>query len=384
MSLVTLVVSAALSGSGSGAMDEAYCRDPQLLRTEIEGRLHAMMDEHGYPGFSYAVARRAGTVISGGTGVIDRKSGRPADGETIYQIGSITKTFTGAVLARLVAEERVDLGDAVSSYWSEQEILPLDPEERAITLQQLATHTAGLPRYPDNLERVDGDPILGFSREQLDAGLRLVEITAPLPHPQNYSNFGYGVLGEALASSQGTTFPALLEAELAGPLGLADTGFQLSSEQNTRLATPYRDDDITRRTSPWEMGALAGAGGLFSTPNDLARFASWQLGSPHLHVSAHDSELRYLQRAPLYRNPASPRWAYGLGAFVVDDIVPGVDAIWHGGDVDGYAGSFVILPDQDLAFTYLTNIGFANGFLEFQNAMMTRIYEICGPSPASD
>lgn len=384
MTFAALVLTVALFATSSPAGPDALCQAPEVLRAEIESRLRAMMEEHGFPGFSYAVARSGGTVISGGTGVIDRESGVPAGGNTIYQIGSITKTFTGTVLARLVTEERIDLGNTVALYWSEPDAVPKDPDGREITLQQLATHTAGLPRYPANLEREDGDPILGFTREELRSGLVLVDLTEPFPRPQEYSNFGYGVLGEVLADSQGTDFPALLAAELTGPLRLSDTGFALTGAQRPRLATPYRDDDITMETSPWEMGALSGAGGLYSTTDDLALFAGWLLGSPDRRVSANDTELRQLQRAPLYRNPDSPSWAYGLGAFVVDDIVPGVDAIWHGGDVDGYAGSFVVLPDQDIAFTYLTNIGFANGFLQFQNAMMTRIHEICGPSRSAN
>ena len=73
----------------------------------------------------------------------------------------------------------------------------------------------------------------------------------------------------------------------------------------------------------------------------------------------------------------STNWAYGMGAFVVDNYTPGIDVIWHGGDVDGYAGSLAIMPNEDIAFTYLTNVGKGDGFEEFQKDLMSRTVELC-------
>jgi|CXWL01.1.fsa_nt_gi CubicO group peptidase (beta-lactamase class C family) len=368
------------AGSCASASAAPRCEQPAALRSEIETRLQGMIDEHGFAGFAYAVARREGIVVSGGVGVARRRTDEPASGRTIYQIGSITKTFTGLLLARLAAEDRLDLGDALSEHLSDVAAAPRDPGGRVPTLQAVATHTAGLPRYPSNLDRVDGDPMRGFTREQLYTGLRAVRLETPLPLPLSYSNFGYGVLAEAMTNATGEPFERLLHAQVIAPLALPDTAFSLTPEQRARLATPYRDDDVTVESEPWNMGAMAAAGGLYSTAEDLARFASWQLGGMAGALGEREQEARSLQRAPLFRYGGSSNWAYGLGVFVVDDLVAGVDVIWHGGDVDGYAGSFVLLPDQDLALVYLTNVGFGHGFEAFQNSMITRMFELCGPS----
>lgn len=89
-----------------------------------------------------------------------------------------------------------------------------------------------------------------------------------------------------------------------------------------------------------------------------------------------NGEARMLQRAPLVRQ--TPGRAYGLGMFVVDNYVDGVDVLWHGGDVDGYAGSLVMLPDHGIAIAYMTNIGFANGFADFQRLAIERSAALCG------
>ncbi len=358
--------------------DAERCPRAAALKEEIESGLGALMAEHGFPGFSYSVVRAAGVIAEGGVGVRDRKSGKKVGPDTLFQIGSITKTFTGLTLARLAAEERLQLGDTLEANWFPESAVPADAEGRPITLQALATHTAGLPRYPSNLDRIDGDPILGYSIEEMRNGLAAVTLETAFPLPLSYSNFGYGVLAQAMANAEGVAFADLLADAVTAPLKLADTAFSISKAQAGRLATPYRDDDTMVPTQPWDMGTMSAAGGLFSTARDLGRFARWQLGGLPGALGASEDEARHLQRAPYYRYAATTNWGYGLGVFVVDDYAEGVDAIWHGGDIDGYAGSFVVMPDHDLAFTYLTNAGMGDGFEEFQKNLIVRAIELCG------
>lgn len=358
--------------------DGQHCPGVDRLHAEIADSLRALMDEHHYPGFSYAVAWSEGLILSGGVGVTDRAGAAPAAADTLYQIGSITKSFTGMLLALLAAEDRIDLGDTLSEHWFDQRV-PAFSGGRPITLQDIATHTAGLPRYPDNLERKDGDPILGYSLKLMRDAAASARVVGDYPLPWTYSNFGYGVLAQALAQSQDAEFETLIAEHITSPLGLADTAFQLSSEQRDRLATPYRDDDVNVATQPWDMEAMSGAGGLYSTVVDLARFASWQLGGFKDATGPHSAEARWLQQAPLVRLADSPETAYGMGFFVVDKYDGRSDAVWHGGDVDGYAGSLVILPDENLAFVYLTNLGTGAGFADFQSTFIGRVVALCNP-----
>ncbi len=357
--------------------DRSLCADAALLKRDIEIALTRLIEEHDYAGFAYSIVSSGGTVVAGGVGVANRAERTPMTADTVFQIGSITKMFTGLLLARLVAEDRIGLGDALTDSWATDSAVPADSADRPITLQMLATHTSGLPRYPHNLDRVDGDPILGYSIEQLREGLSAVSLDGELPRPVNYSNFGYGVLAEALAQSQDATFDRLLQDAVIEPMALDSTAFSLSAAMRARLATPYRDDDVSIATEPWEMGAMSAAGGLFSTAANLGRFARWQLRGLRGALGERESEARYLQRAPLFRYGGTPNWAYGLGAFVVDDYADSIDIIWHGGDVDGYAGTLVILPDNNLAFAVLTNVGKGDGFDELQRYLVARAVELC-------
>ncbi|MEM7503047.1 MAG: serine hydrolase domain-containing protein [Pseudomonadota bacterium] len=369
-----LAASPVLAAETDGSM---VCSESTLLARDVEEQLAQLMETHDYAGFSYSIVRAQDVVAAGGVGVANRNEQTPMTANTVFQIGSITKMFTGLVLARLAADDRIDLGDALSDSWAAENAVPTDTADRPITLQMLATHTSGLPRYPDNLDRIDGDPILGYSVQQLREGLSAVSVDGEFPRPVNYSNFGYGVLAEALARSQGVPFSRLLQDQVIDPMGLDSTRFSLSESMRPRLATPYRDDDVTIATEPWDMGAMSAAGGLFSTVADLGQFARWQLGAFTGALGARDAEARHLQRAPLYRYGGTPNWAYGLGAFVVDDYADGIDVIWHGGDVDGYAGTLVVLPDNDLAFAILTNVGKGDGFDELQRYVIARAVERC-------
>lgn len=326
------------------------CPNTGVLRREIEAALEALMDAHGYPGFAYAVAGRHGPVLEGGVGVANRITAVPMRNDTVFQIGSVTKMFTGALLARLAAQDRLELGDRLSDHWFAGDALAIDSDEHPVTLQAIATHIAGLPRYPANLEREDGDPILGYPLELMREAVEALPSRQSTISEWSYSNFGYGVLAQAIARSQDKPFETLMDEEIIAPAGLHDTGFALNEEQRARLATPYRDDDVTTETLPWQMGAMSAAGGLFSTTSDLAAF-----GVSLTRHSEKDAEAHLLQRAPLARQ--TPQRAYGLGMFVVDNYVEGIDVLWHGGDVDGYAGSLIILPDHGLAIAYMTNIG---------------------------
>lgn len=349
----------------------ASCPAQDQLRLFIEASLEQLIEEHAYPGFAYAVAGPDGPIVEGGVGVLNRDTGLEMRADTIFQVGSVSKMFTGALLAKLTAQDAIGLGDRLSSHWYPEDALAIDYDDEPLTLQHIATHTAGLPRYPDNLDREDGDPILGYSLASMRAALSALPPTDAPARAWSYSNFGYGVLAQAMARSQRTSFEALMQEAVISPVGLHDTGFALADGQAARLATPYRDDDITIETQPWQMETMSGAGGLFSTPHDLAKFGIWLMSK-----ELDSAEARMLQRAPLVRQ--SPKQAYGLGMFIVDDYVEGIDVLWHGGDVDGYAGSLVLLPNHGIAIAYMTNIGFARGFADLQRGIIARSAQLCG------
>src|SRR5215207_4670432 len=192
------------------------------------------------------------------------------DGGTIFEIGSVTKVFTGLLLADLAEQGMVGLDDPLASYLPASARI-LTSGGRQITLGDLASHAGGLPRDPKGtLGRWLGNrhnPYAGLSVEELYAGLARTRLRRRLGQRVKYSNLGAGLLGQALARAAGQSYEALVRQRICRPLGMPDTLITATGEQAARLAIGH-----TRRgrpTAPFQLPALAGAGALRSTAADL-------------------------------------------------------------------------------------------------------------------
>ena len=201
---------------------------------------------------------------------------RPLNGETIFEIGSVTKVFTSLLLSDMVQRGEVSLADPVAKY------LPADvkvPERngRVITLVDLSTHTSGLPRMPSNFNPKDpANPYADYTTEQLFQFISSYKLTRDIGSQFEYSNLGGGLLGQALSRRAGMDYEALVKSLITVPLGMASTGITLSPEMKARLAVGH--DDKLVAVPNWDIPALAGAGALRSTANDLMTFLAANLG----------------------------------------------------------------------------------------------------------
>jgi CubicO group peptidase (beta-lactamase class C family) len=300
--------------------------------------------------------QKGSLVYAEGFGVADRETGRSATPDTLFQIGSVTKMFTGLLLVMLHDRGAINLDSTVQTHFPK---LKLSPNEKgdsvgALTLRQIAHHTSGLPRYPENLNRVDGEPILGFSEQELNEGL----LRAKLEHKPGtkwlYSNFGYGVLGETMKRATNKSYDELLSEYVFKPLKMKNSAVMLSDGQRRLLATPYRDDNPTIKTKPWDMGTMAPAGNIFSSINDLAKFMALEMG-----VTGNALQKRALTAThnEVWWFNAEKTSGYGIGCLIVDSKSWKTLIIWHGGDVDGYAATFMFAPKEKIGIILLTNSG---------------------------
>ena len=179
---------------------------------------------------------------------------QPVDGDTLFEIASVTKVFTTLLLADMVRRGEVALDDPVAKF------LPPDvkvPERgRAITLEDLATHTSGLPRMPSNFAPRDwANPYADYSVDQLYAFLSDYTLTRDVGTQYEYSNLGMGLLGHVLARRAGTDYETLVGSRIAKPLGMDGTRIALTPKLRARLATghnamPTRSPTGTTRRSP--------------------------------------------------------------------------------------------------------------------------------------
>ncbi|ADI11389.1 beta-lactamase family protein [Streptomyces bingchenggensis BCW-1] len=203
----------------------------------------------------------------------------PADADTRFEAGSLTKTFTALLLAEQAA--RGDLGhhDPLARHLPAATRLPLGGA--AITLTHLATHTSGLPRLPPGLLRSAApllftNPYAAFTPDDVLRALARTRLRATPGSRVRYSNFGLGLLGHALTGAAGgTPYPALLDARVLRPLGLRDTGCATSAAEGGAQATGYW---YGRARPPFRIPGLPAAGALRTSARDLLALVEAILG----------------------------------------------------------------------------------------------------------
>jgi CubicO group peptidase (beta-lactamase class C family) len=285
-----------------------------------------------------------------GYGRLRKETRDTPDGGTIFEIGSITKVFTGLLLADLAEQGIVGLDDPLASYLPSSVRVPTRGE-RQITLGDLASHAGGLPRDPKGtLGRWLGDrhnPYAGLSVEELYAGVARTRLRRRPGGRVRYSNLGAGLLGQALARAAGRPYEALVRQRICVPLGLADTMITPTGEQAARLATGH-----TRRgrpTPPFQLPALAGAGALRSTATDLLRFLGANLDPARSPLAAQ------LERTQQPRAGRPGRWGVGLGWSIARPPQASGPVLWHNGGTSGFRSFVALDREAGTAVVVLSN-----------------------------
>ncbi|SIO33956.1 CubicO group peptidase, beta-lactamase class C family [Singulisphaera sp. GP187] len=215
-----------------------------------------------------------------GYGKIARDDDRTPDGQTVFEIGSVTKVFSAALLAEMSGRGEVGIDQPVA------ELLPPEvrmPSRRGepITLAHLSEHTSALPRLPGNLWPTVTDqknPYRDYQVSHLYEYLKGARVGFPPGTGAAYSNLGAGLLGHVLSLRAGLPYGELMAERILRPLGLTDTAIALSEDQASRLAPGH--DAMGKPTANWDLPTLAGAGALRSTADEMVSFLRANLGPP--------------------------------------------------------------------------------------------------------
>jgi serine-type D-Ala-D-Ala carboxypeptidase/endopeptidase len=197
---------------------------------------------------------------------------RRADGDTVYEIGSVTKTFTATLLAQAVLSGRVTLDTPVARILPDFKIPSRGGKE--ITLGELGTQHTGLPRMPSNFLPRDVDN--PYDAPKLKAFLAGYQLPRDPGASYEYSNLGFGLLGYALAQLEHTTYGAVTDEEILKPLGMTMSGTVFTDAMRAHLAPGH--DDTGKAAQNLAFDALAGAGAILSTANDMLRYLKANMG----------------------------------------------------------------------------------------------------------
>jgi CubicO group peptidase (beta-lactamase class C family) len=247
---------------------------PMLTDSEIQTMLEDNIGGERVGLVVGIVDERGPRVIS--YGKLDNGTDREADGDTIFEIGSVTKVFTALLLQDMVERGEMKLDDPVQKYLPATIKMPTY-HGKQITLLHLATHTSALPRDVDNATPQSWrDPGAGYTVAQLSDFLSHCVLHRAPGARQEYSNLGVALLGYVISLKAGRNYETLLEERICRRLGMESTGVTVAPEQNLRLATGHCLPGW--RVKGEDFSFLPGAGGIRSTANDLLKFVSAYLG----------------------------------------------------------------------------------------------------------
>ena len=267
---------------------------------------------------------------------------------SLLRLCSLTKIFTTDLLIKLANDKTVRLDDPLQIFAPPGKLVPVatlkGPAARAITLGDLATHTSGLPREIG--QSPAGTPLFTFPNfDQRWSWLPAQTLRAAPGTAAIYSNVGFDLLGDALASATHTLYPKLLADRTTTPLALRDTTFTPSPEQCSRLLLGFHEARVP--SACVSTDASAGSSGLYSTPTDMARWLQYLLG------------LSPFESRSLKQNPAAQA-TYLHPANLT--LVKGLD---HAGDPDGIGLGWISLDPPQLSTRIVEKTGGGGGFTTY-------------------
>lgn len=320
---------------------------PSPQDAALEKRVDAIAAEHlakpGGVGLSVGVAQKGKLLLAKGYGLADVEANKPADGETLFRIGSITKQFTSAAIMLLVEENKLSLDDTLA------ELVPEFPTPgKTVTLRQLLNHTSGILSYTD----LDEEWQSKWPIELTDAELLALVEGKPFAFEPgqdwSYNNTGYYLLGMILAKTGDTTYGGQLAKTVFEPLKLERTRYDSNEDIIPNRAQGYRLRKGQLANDVYlGMSQPGGAGGLLSTGGELVR---WSMALTHEGVVSAESFA--LMTTPTVL-PNGKDTGYGFGLMM--DEFAGRKCIFHGGGIHGFNSMLMWIPDGDVHVAVISN-----------------------------
>ncbi|MFT3700076.1 MAG: serine hydrolase domain-containing protein [Kofleriaceae bacterium] len=327
--------------------------DPQMDAVDVE-KIQAVLDSDLAPLSSTVFAPATGIgvtvgIVEHGTRKIFTYGSMKPD--TVFEIGSITKTFTGLVLAQMVEQKQVKLDQPV------RELLPkgtvtAPATGSEITLLDLSAQRSGLPPMPDNFKPKDLDnPYADYDAKALYAFMTGHGVALPDKPEFKYSNLGVGLLGQALANRANSSYEALVKKQVLIPLGMKDTVVKLTPALVKRFAVGH--DGTGKAVHAWDLDGLAGAGALRSTAADMLTYLEAQLHPDKLKLKSAEGKTlpAAITASHEVRGDAMPGMHIALNWLRLDET----GMYWHNGGTAGFNSFAMFDPVRDFGVIVLVD-----------------------------
>jgi CubicO group peptidase (beta-lactamase class C family) len=332
----------------------------------MKARVAEVLNRHPAVGLAVGVVRDGRLQSFHGHGVADVASSTPVTEDTVFRIGSITKTFTAIAVMQLWERGLVDLDAPANDYLRAYQLVPAKASFRPATLRHLLTHTAGIPEVVHVSELFHpgwgpfgGRPVLHSVKageplpplaEYYRGGLRMVVEPGTA---FAYSNHGFATLGQIVEDVSGVPLARYYREHLFEPLGMTDTDLVRTERVASRLATGYVLGRGGARAVPDRDWIGAGAGGVYSTTRDVARFAAALLGGG---ANEHGSVVKPPTLSTMFEHHHQPDPRLpGIGLAFFHGDAGGHRLVGHEGIMPGFNSQFLVAPDDGVGVVALTN-----------------------------
>jgi serine-type D-Ala-D-Ala carboxypeptidase/endopeptidase len=353
--------------------------DPAMSPVDVE-KIQTVLDDDLKHALTAQLAPDTGVGVTIGVvehGVRKIFSYGAVKPDSVFEIGSVTKTFTGLALAQMVEQKKVKLDEPVRALLPNRTVAaPASGAE--ITLLDLSAQRSGLPRLPDNMKPADmTNPYADYDAKALYTFVASHGVAMPDKAVFGYSNLGVGLLGQALADRAGSTYEALIQKEILAPLAMRETAIKLTPALTKRFVSGHAEGNKPQRG--WDFAALAGAGAIRSTAADMLTYLEAQLHPDR--VTGKTAEAKTLPAALAasheVRAEASAGLHIALNWFRVDES----GSYWHNGATGGFSSFAMFDPANDFAVIVLFNRSVDDG--PFADDLAKHIVQRLTGRPAS-
>lgn len=351
----------------------------ELIIKEFQHQLQKDLEDDNINGsISAAIVKGDKVIWSQAFGYKNGDTKEKSDTNTIYRVGSITKTFTAFLMMQLAEEGIIALDEPIAKYVPEVLNINGYTAQTTFTFEQLASHTSGLNREPD-LEGANSGPF-----EEWEA--RLLE---SLPHTSfqrdhdgtySYSNIGYAILGLALSRAANVSYTELGKQKIFEPLEMCNTFFKVPESKKSQLAVGMQGGpfgELSKETPEEEhsgRGYKVPNGAIYSTPNDMAKFMSAVRGYSDLVTS---ESIKSMLRPP--KTDEEGWWqSYGKGLRLLRDSV--ISTAGHSGMVSGYTANFMYQREGDYGVITMRNYNWGMTNMDLRSFAVLRRLKNLNPT----
>ncbi len=308
----------------------------QDMSAKLDTILSTYSHLHKFNG-SVLVAKKGILLLNKGYGYRNAAGNVENDENTIYQLGSITKQFTAAIILKLQEEKKLSVQDKLSKYF------PVYPKGDSITIEQLLTHTSGIYNYTQNDDFMSKEVTNPATREKIMALYKDKPLDFSPGTGWNYSNSGYSLLGYIIEIVAKNPYEEVVRKYIFTPLQMTHSGFDFTHLKSTEKATGYfRLDNPNAAPAPIVDSSVSfSAGAIYSTTGDLYRWHNALLTNTILTKA---------QQEKAY-TPVQHKYGYGWGI----DSLEGKRRVGHGGGIHGFITNISRVPEDDVCIVLLSN-----------------------------